>query len=308
MKPRILVLYYSQTGQLRDILDSVVSEIKDKVTIEYGVIEPEKPFPFPWKAAQFFDAMPETVERIPIPLKPVSPALLQQDYDLVLFGYQPWFLNPSQPVNSFLKSDAARFLQNKPVVTVVGSRNMWLHAQEKVKEELQNVGAKLVGNIVLIDKNPNLISLLTVIRWTINGKKEPSRLLPAAGVADKDVKASSKYGPTILAHLQNNQLDILQQELVKQGAIELNPGLVLLEQRGIKNFRYWAKYIREKGGPGDPIRAPRVKQFKNLLLTAIFVLSPLSSLSAFIKLQLNKKRLMKDVTYFKQVGYEPGRI
>src|SRR6185437_15251920 len=141
MKPRILVLYYSQTGQLRQILDSVVQDIKNEAEIDYATIEPLKPFPFPWSAYNFFDAMPETVARIPIEIKPLPQDIVNKDYDLVLFGFQPWFLNPSQPTTSFFKSPSAAVLKNKPVVTVIGARNMWLHAQEKVKEDLQNAGA-----------------------------------------------------------------------------------------------------------------------------------------------------------------------
>lgn len=309
MKPRVLVLYYSQSGQLRSILDNLVTDIKDDVTLDYAQIEPETPFPFPWKAYTFFDAMPETVERIPVALKPIAQDILAQDYDLVILGYQPWFLNPSQPTTSFLKSDAAKKLfKGKPVVTVVGCRNMWLHGQEKVKEDLGNLGAKLVGNIVLVDTHPNLTSLLTIIRWQFKGQKEPSKYLPAAGVQDEDIRASQRFGKIIYNSLTQNKLDQLQDELLQQNAIQLNPGLVLLEQQGIKNFRYWAKFIREKGGPGDPNRAGRVTLFKRLLLMGIFVLSPIKGISAKIKLQLNKKSLQRDVDYFKQVGYQPGRL
>ena len=185
---------------------------------------------------------------------------------------------------------------------------MWLNGQEQVKLDLTSAGAKLVGNIVLKDTNTNLVSLLTVIRWSFKGQKEASGMLPAAGVQDVDIKRSSRFGGIILKHLTGNTLNGLQQDLVNTGAVDLDPGLVLLEQRGIKNFRYWAKFIREKGGPGDPNRRGRVLLFKRLLLTAIFVLSPLSSLTAYIKLQLKKRSLIKDVEYFKGIRYEEGRI
>lgn len=308
MKPRILVLYYTQSGQLRDILNSVVHDIKEHAEVDFVNYEPVKPFPFPWTAYTFFDAMPETVERIPSEIKPLPEQAMNKSYDLVIFGYQPWFLNPAQPVTSFLKSKWASILKDKPVVTVVGCRNMWLHGQEKVKEDLQQVGAKLVGNIVLTDTFPNLISLLTVIRWAFKGQKEASGLLPAAGVQDNDIVAARRFGHPILTHLQQNRLDSLQTDLLQKGAISLNPGLVLLEQRGIKNFRYWAKFIREKGGPLDPNRKARVKLFQRLLMLGIFVLSPLSSLTASIKLQLKKRTLMRDVDYFKGIQYEKGRI
>jgi hypothetical protein len=309
MTPRILVLYYSQSGQLRDILDNLLLDIRDKAEIDIVQFRPEKAFPFPWTAYTFFDAMPETVERIALPIKPLPQNIVEKNYDLVILGYQPWFLNPSQPTTGFLKSDwAAKLLKEKPVLTVVGCRNMWLHGQEKVKEDLNAVGAKLAGNIVLLDTHPNLISLLTVIRWAFKGQKEASGVLPAAGVQDADIKGAKRFGPVIIDHITKHNLDTLQSALLEKGAITLNPGLVLLEQRGIKNFRYWAKFIREKGGPGDPNRKGRVKLFQRLLLTAIFILSPLSSLTAAIKLQLKKRSLLKDVEYFKGVRYEKGRI
>ena len=199
-------------------------------------------------------------------------------------------------------------LKGKPVVTVVGCRNMWLHGQEQIKQDLQNIGSRLVGNIVLLDSHTNLISTLTVIRWAFKGRKEASGMLPAAGVQENDIRNTARFGSPIYKHLQADTLDQLQQDLLQIGAIDLDPGLVLLEQRGIKNFRFWAKFISEKGGPGDPNRKGRVLMFQRLLLTAIFILSPLSSLSAFIKLQLKKRSLLKDVEYFKGVKYEPGRM
>jgi hypothetical protein len=308
MSQRIILLYYNQTGQLRHILDNVVADIKDKVEIDYAAIEPESAFPFPWTALQFFDAMPESVQLQPRPVKPLPASVMEQHYDLVIFGYQPWFLHPSQPITGFLKSDSARILKDKPVITVVGCRNMWLNAQERMKEMLETVGAKLVGNIVLVDTHPNLVALLTVIRWTFKGQKEASGLLPAAGVQEKDIQKSQRYGIPIYRHLADDNLIDLQRELLLMGAIHLNPGLVLLEQRGVKNFRFWSKYILEKGGPGDPNRAGRVKMFENLLLVGIFILSPISSAAAFIKLQIKKRTLMRDVEYFKQLQYEQGRI
>ena len=308
MRPRILVVYYSQTGQLRQILDSVVSEIKGKADIDYAVIEPVIPFPFPWSALQFVDAMPETVTHLPCAVKPLSSEVMNKDYDLIIFGYQPWFLNPSQPTTGFLQTEFARIFAGKPVITVIGCRNMWLHAQENVKKYLKGLGAHLVGNIVLTDTNPNLVSTLTVMRWSFKGQKEASGLLPAAGVQDEDIVAASRFGKTIYQHFVDNNIIDLQRGLLAQGAIALKPGLIILEKRGIKNFRVWAKFIRRKGGPGDPARAGRALMFKNLLLVAIFILSPISNLTAFIQLVMKRNSLLRDVEYFRQLEYQEGRL
>ena len=307
-KPRVLVLYYSQTGQLRNIIDNILLDVKDKLDITYASIEPVTPFPFPWNPDVFFDAMPETVMHTPPPVKPLPDEIINADYDLVIFGHQPWFLNPSMPVTAFLQSPSAKVLANKKVITVIGARNMWLHAQEKVKQYLLKLNATLVGNIALVDTKPNIISTLTVIRWAMKGQKEASGMLPDAGVQKADIEKAQRYGMPIYRHLEDNKLETLQQELILLGAIQLKPGLVLLENTGITNFRKWSKFIREKGGPGDMNRAGRVNLFKRLLIVAIFILSPISSLTARVQLQLNKKRLMKDVDYFKKLGYEAGRI
>jgi hypothetical protein len=350
-KPRVLVLYYSQSGQLRDIIDRVLSDVRGELDVRYAPIQPVKAFPFPWKASSFFDAMPECVLQKPSPVVPLPQAVVDRDYDLIILGWQPWFLHPSQPITAFLQSESAAVMEGKPVVTVVGCRNMWLNAGEKIKEDLIRVGAQQIGNIVLTDTSPNLVSLLTIIRWAFSGKKEASKWLPAAGVQEEDIVASASFGKPILeaakalaegrytqsgseAHLASSyadrrasdefkaEMDVAEDEqtsadpdvaglhrrLVSLGAIKLNTALVLLEQRGVKNFRFWAMYIREKGGPGSIARKGRVTLFKRLLLTAIFVLSPISSLTAFIQRKLQQKRLLKDVEYFKGLKYEPGRI
>jgi hypothetical protein len=308
MKPRILVLYYTQSGQLRDILDSLLSKVQGEADYTYATIEPVIPFPFPWSAKTFFDAMPETVLERPSAVKPLPAAVIEAPYDLVIFGYQPWFLHPSQPVTAFLQSENSTFLKGKQVITVIGSRNMWLNAQEKVKGHLQRIGATLAGNIVLVDKNPNLISVITIIRWAFSGKKEATRFLPPAGVQAREVRAVASLGPIILNHLKNNNLPTLHSNLLRNGALELNTSLVLLEKRGMNNFGFWARYIAEKGAPGNPARYGRARLFKRLLLTGIFILTPISSLTAFIQRQIQKQNLQRDVAYFKELAYEPGKF
>lgn len=128
---RVLVVYYTQSGQLKEIIDSVLSPLTE-VTIGFLPIDTAEPFPFPWTDEAFFGAFPESYLQIPQPLKPFE--LVHTDYDLVILGYQVWYLSPSIPFNSFLQSEAGKqLLQGKPVITVSGTRNMWVMAHQKVK-------------------------------------------------------------------------------------------------------------------------------------------------------------------------------
>ncbi|MCK5169483.1 MAG: dialkylresorcinol condensing enzyme, partial [Bacteroidales bacterium] len=128
---KILILYYSQSGQLSNIVKNfaVPFEKSDNYSVTYANIKPVKEYGFPWKAYEFFDSFPESVNRVPCEIKPLD--LGDEDFDLIVFAYTVWYMSPSIPSNSFLLSDQAkRIFKNKPVVTLLGVRNMWVVAQE----------------------------------------------------------------------------------------------------------------------------------------------------------------------------------
>ena len=154
----VLIIHYSQSGQLTEILNNLILPFSsdDEIVITNYIIEMEKEFPFPWNKSAFFNAFPESFLQIPDEIKEPSNEIFEKQYDLIILGYQVWYLSPSIPVNSFLKSTFAKQLfKNTPVITVIGARNMWVKAQEKMKVLLSDLEANLVGNIALVDRNYN---------------------------------------------------------------------------------------------------------------------------------------------------------
>ena len=301
-RPKILVVYYTQTGQLKRIIDHVLAPLEGKADITFEQLVPVTPFPFPWGKQQFYDTMPETVQSTPRGIQPIK-VDVNASFDLVILAYQPWFLSPSQPTAAFLQSEAARqLLKGKKVLTLLGSRNMWLNAQEKVKNYLHQAGADLVGNIVLVDKSPNLISVITILRWAFKGKKEATRFLPQAGVQENEIITSSRFAAPIESALQQRRWDDLHPQLLSLDAVELLPNLVVLEGKGIKAFRFWAKFISAKGGPGAASRQGRVSMYRGLLLLGIFVLTPISLITSLIQLNLQKNQLRREVDYYKGIS------
>jgi hypothetical protein len=308
MKPRrVLVVYYSQTGQLRKIIDSVLSELRSQdMEIECLEIRPQPAFPFPWSSGQFFQAFPESFMGIPCRIEPVIPKywndteqLIQHGHDLVLLGYSPWYLSPSIPMHAFLQTvEAHELLKGKPVITIVGCRNMWLMAQEKIKLYLENLDAQLVGNIVLRDKASNLVSVVTIIRWMFKGRQAKSGLFPDAGVSPKDIESASRFGPLIKEAVHKNEYAGLQQKLLELGALEVRPNLILFERNGSRIFKMWASKILKKGPLGDKRRTGWLRIFKYYLLAVLFLVTPVANLFyAFIKLFISK-RIKKDIRYF----------
>lgn len=267
---RILVVYYTQSGQLKEIIDSVLSPLTE-VTIDFLPIDTAEPFPFPWTDEAFFGAFPESYLQIPQPLKPFQ--LAHTDYDLVILGYQVWYLSPSIPFNSFLQTEAGKqLLQGKPVITVSGTRNMWVMAQQKVKKLLTDCGAHLVGNVALTDRHHNHISVITIVQWLFSGDKNKRYLgvFPKAGVADKDIESASVYGTLIAPHLQTGDYTGLQQEIVAHGGVHYKRFLLSAEKKGNRLFGIWAKMIY-----GSKKRKFLLKCFRIYLYIAIWVLMPI---------------------------------
>ena len=131
---KVLIIHYSQSGQLTDIVNNVISDLGPEVELTHFRIEMEEKFPFPWTSEEFYGAFPETFKQEPLALANMDDPNLRGKYDLIIFGYAVWYLSPSIPANSFLKHKvAAGLMENTPVVTVIGCRNMWIQAQEKVK-------------------------------------------------------------------------------------------------------------------------------------------------------------------------------
>ena len=267
---RVLVVYYTQSGQLKEIIDSVLSPLTE-VTIDFFPIDTVTPFPFPWTGDTFFDAFPESYLQIPQPLQPFN--LSHTDYDLVILGYQVWYLSPSIPFNSFLQHpEAKKLLRGKPVITISGTRNMWVMAHQKVKKLLTDCGAHLVGNIALTDRHHNHISVITIVQWLFSGDKNKRYLgvFPKAGVADKDIQDASIYGTLITPHLQTGDYTGLQQEIVAHGGVHYKRFLLSAEKKGNRLFGIWAKMIY-----GSKKRKFLLKCFRIYLYIAIWVLMPI---------------------------------
>lgn len=275
MKKNILVIYYTQSGQLEDIVKNIAQPFEEKseeYNVTYYNIRLKKDFPFPWSSDVFFNTFPESYLQIPSEILPPPEEVVNKKFDLVIFGYQVWYLTPSIPIISFLKSGfAENILKDTPVVTVSGTRNMWMFSQEKLKVYLKEMQAKLVGNIALVDRHDNYTSVLTILRWMTTGKKEKSGMLPAAGVSDEEITGSVKYGKIIEKHFSANTLENLQPDLVKNGAVEIRAFLVRVEKVGNKIFTIWSNLIIKKKDK----RPLLIKFFKVYLMAAIWIISPI---------------------------------
>jgi hypothetical protein len=294
---RILVVHYSQTGQATRAVKSMLAPLTahPDFDITWHNVEPRTPYPFPWGFFTFFDTFPECVYLDPPAL---TPERFDPDarYDLVVLAYQVWFLSPSLPITAFLKSPAARVLKDKPVITLVACRNMWLTAQDAVMTLLAQRGARLIDNVALIDQGPGWATFITTPRWVLTGHRDGFwGIFPPAGVSAAEIAAAERFGHAIVAqrHLIQSNLD--KPLLSGLGAVKVNPGYIASERIGHRSFRIWGRLLRAIGGPGNPLRRAVLIVYIVFLITLIVTVMPLGIAIRALLRPLLRERMDKQV-------------
>lgn len=303
---RVLVVHYSQTGQLHRVVTSILEPLiaQPAIHIDQLRLEPVEDYPFPWPFMRFINTFPEAAHERGCALKPFNlPS--DQPYDLVILAYQVWFLAPSIPVTAFLKSaDAERLLASTPVVTVIACRNMWLMAQEKVKAHLARLNARLVGNIALVDEAGTAASFISTPLWVLTGNKGPFPLgIPAAGVAEEEISAAARFGVAIRKRLASDSA--LDETLLQGlGAVTINARLIASEKVGTRSFYLWGKLFLAAGKPDVWLRKPLTIAYALFLLTLILTVVPVTSVLKRLFAPLMKARIARQKAYFAQPSGE----
>src|SRR3546814_19159787 len=101
------------------------------------------------------------------------------------------------PYTTLFRS-ARQLLLNRPVVTLIACRNMWLLAQEIVKDLLEQAGAKLCDNIVLTDRGSALATFITTPRWMLTGRQNAFwRVFPRAGLDHAKIAGAARFREAI---------------------------------------------------------------------------------------------------------------
>lgn len=304
MKKNILVVSYSQTGQLTQLAEHFIQPLQAQaeIELEHLCLTPEKPYPFPWKFTPFFNTFPETVHLQPQPIEP--PTFNHQRYDLIIIAYTVWFLSPSQPITAFMQNPQAKaILNDTPVITLIGCRNMWLMAQEKMKTLLANANARLIGNIVKVDQSNDWASFITTPAWLFTGKKKPYNWLPSAGIAENEIQDMRRFGEKLLQKLQENQP--LDETLFQQmQAVRIDEKLMMSEKVGNRSFYLWGKLLIKCGKISPHFRQLMLYVYVCFLVTMILTVVPISAIIKWLFRPLLKDKLAQQRHYFAQPSGE----
>lgn len=304
---KVLVVGYSQTGQLTRIIHSIMQPLlhNDSVQVDFLTIEPQVDFPFPWSFFKFFQIMPESVYMKPIALKCGDNALKDQSYDVIILSYQVWFLSPSLPISSFLQSKQAKILFNDtPVITVVGCRGMWLTAQSKVKALLSNLNASLIDNIVLTDNCGAAFSFLATPLWLLTGKKQPLTWIPKAGVSEQDIAQAQRFGIALKARFELDDNKLIKPVMTGLQAVKINEKLIISEKIGHRSFKVWGMLLMLLGPQNSLRRYVGLCFYFTFLLALIVTVVPITALIIKLVSPIFSKQLAKQKAYYAQPSGE----
>jgi menaquinone-dependent protoporphyrinogen IX oxidase len=177
--PRILLLYYSYTGQSHKVLEAAGEVLRSRGC---DVREAEIKFTDQRYAEKFSR----------FPMRRVWPDMLSVlgaqkrnetgeiqtpdtvrdgDYDLILIGSPTWWDNVSMPLRSFLKSDEARkVLSGKPFAVFVVCRQFWRENLQAVRELAEEQGGRYVDEIHFTYPGDNLRSMLALTSYLGSGE------------------------------------------------------------------------------------------------------------------------------------------
>jgi hypothetical protein len=133
------------------------------------------------------------------------------------------------------------------------------------------------------------------------GKGWISSLFPPAGVPEQSIQEAAKFGAVIREAFRLGQTKELQDQLLKKGAVKVNPILMSIEKRGRMMFEFWSKFVLKKGGPWDPAREFRLKLFKYYLFSAGFLLPPFISLVSWFTQKIFYKKTRRLMEYYSHV-------
>jgi len=214
MSPRrILIIYYSQTGQTERVLRIVADALRAAPhEVEMRRLNPVKDFRFPWSPLALLGLMVRTYAgaKLSVELEALPPEVLTGRYDLVIIGHQPWFLTPSVPVNAFLDGPASALLRDHKVVSVITCRKLWKRGYRIFERKVRARGAEVVDSLVVEDPAPQPMNMVTTVFHLLTGRTLDhgpfKKIFPPVGIGEDGLRQARQFGERLSVRLAAGEI------------------------------------------------------------------------------------------------------
>lgn len=204
-RPRILLLYYSYTGQSRKVLEAAGEVFRERGCdvraaeiefIDQRYAERFSRFPmkrvWPDMLSVFGAQSRRATGEIRIP-----EAVGDGDYDLICIGSPTWWRTISMPLRSFLKSSEARnLLADKPFAVFVVCRRYWRENYKAVRALGEKLGGRYVGGVHFEYPGGQVRSMLSLTSYLGSGEYRDRYLgiaIPPTNVQPEQLEQTRKF-------------------------------------------------------------------------------------------------------------------
>ncbi|MCI4675647.1 hypothetical protein [Candidatus Mycolicibacterium alkanivorans] len=269
---RAVVYLYTQTGQLREVAQALTAPLEAHGwDIRWVDVRPRDAFPFPWPIRRFFGVFPQAVDPEAL-VKLVEPAggFAAAADELVVLAYQVWYLAPSLPIRSLLKTHPEA-VRDRTVVSLIACRNMWYSAAIEASGLLRSAGARRVDVVAATDTRGSSTTLVTTLRWLLTGRRAPFLWFGRAGVGDDELTRVAAVGQCIA-----------ESRPCPQDAAPIVPALAAADVIAGKAFRKWGATVRSMRRFGGAAHAATLITFVFSLGIAIVIGLPLLAFAAVV--------------------------
>jgi hypothetical protein len=271
----VLVIYYSNSGDVEAVLGSLMGPLRVAgFEITWQILRPIPPYPFPWPAGKFFEVFPDALGGNPPPLAPLEfdPNI---DFDLVIIGWQVWFLRPSPPIQAFFRTPHAKALHGKRVISVCCSRQMWQRAYQQLSKDVAESGGYLTDNIAVTHRG-GFSTFITTPHMLTTGKRDGVPFLRSTGLDPADIAMHSEIGDRI-RDASESWRDLTVGSLLRGlDTARYAENYVLAEKIGNAYMSVWGCSAHLFGGRGSWSRSIAAFVFGLALLLLIPIVVPLT--------------------------------
>ncbi|WP_099023339.1 flavodoxin family protein [Mycolicibacterium palauense] len=211
--PRVLLLYYSYTGQSQKVLEAAGAEFSargyevHRAPIEFTDPRYSEPFSrFPMRNVwpEFLGMLPAQTRRATGEIR-TPDEVRNGDYDLICIGSPTWWRTVSMPLRSFLKSpEAGDLLAGKPFVVFAVCRRYWKENLTGVRKLAQKKGGRYIDGIHFTYPGSQVPSMLSLTSYLGTGEYRDRYLgvrIPTTNIGPEQLEEARDFAAGVADRL-----------------------------------------------------------------------------------------------------------
>ena len=209
-QPRVLLLYYSFSGQTNGLLNNLGDGLRQEGTeATFVKLRPISPPRFP--VGTIFGTLKIMLtaslrKRTPIH-EPEN--IVWEDYDMIILAGPTWSYNPSGPILEFIDRYGPRLFKGRTVIPVISCRGYWRMHWYGIKSLLKRCGANIANRIIFSHPAPEPWRTIGVFLKIAGKAPERSKLLSRRysryGHSKEQLLEAEKFGIEIASCLKEKR-------------------------------------------------------------------------------------------------------